>query len=59
MIYPQACRELWKNKKEKQAGLSPDPGRPYILAECMLASCQRVICELRAASTEGALEHFF
>lgn len=31
---------------EKQAGLSPDPGRPYILAECMLASCQRVICEL-------------
>lgn len=46
MIYPQACRELWKNKKEMQAGLSPDPGRPYILAECTLASGQRVICEL-------------
>lgn len=48
MIYPQACRELdnkKERKKEKQAGLSPGPGGPYILPERTLASCQRVICE--------------
>lgn len=37
MIYPQACRELWKNKEEKQAGVSPDPvGRMSLLNACWL-----------------------
>lgn len=48
MIYPQACRELEnkkESKEEKQAGLSPGPGGPYILHGHRLAPCQRVICE--------------
>lgn len=50
MIYPEPCRELWKSRKEKEAGLSPDPRRPYIMlnAFCLLSRGLFVSSELPA-----------